>query len=150
MPYKISYMNKGEIVFTSYFGILTANDVYAAFDDRFLDIKRIKKMKTIIADFADVTESYLEDLDVPRLAGMYRRAASYNPDPEVLVVGIMPTDLLFGIGRMWEGLIYKIPWKEKIVHTREEARVFLEENATDVHPQVIIPEVLPQWAYEAL
>ncbi len=120
MPYEIAIENNGSRIITRYYGKLIMPEINAAYDERFTDIEKIKKYRLLINDYTDVSEVSTDGLDVPRLARAYLWASTHNS--EVVVVNVMPTDLEFGLGRMWEGYVSDMPWKENVVRTREEAR----------------------------
>ncbi len=126
MPYEISIENEGAKITTRYYGELTTAEIYAAYDERFTDSAKIKKYELIINDYTEVSGVMLDGLDVSRLAKTYLDAAIYKS--KVLVVSIMPTDLQYGLGRMWQGYAYEIPWEETIVRTRQEAFDWLAEK----------------------
>jgi len=126
MPYEISVENNGARIITRYYGKLIMPEIDAAYNERFTDIEKIKKYRLLINDFTDVSEVSTDGLDVPKLARYYLWASTHNPD--VVVVNIMPTDLEFGLGRMWEGYVSDMPWEENVVRTREEARCWLVEG----------------------
>lgn len=125
MPYEIKIEDDGAKIITRYFGLLTTADINAAYAERFTDVVKIKKCKVLLSDYSDVTETALDDVNVELLAATYKKASSFNPD--VVSVAIMPGDLLYGLGRMWEGYVHGICWKEKIVRTRAQAKAFIEE-----------------------
>ncbi len=126
MPYEITTEDNGSRIITRYYGKLTAAEVYAAYTERFTDIKKINQYKVLLNDYTDVTETVVSDVDVAKLAAIYTAAAMQNP--HVIAVSIMPTDLQFGLGRMWEGYIFEIPWEEIIVRTQQEATQWLAKK----------------------
>lgn len=72
-----------------------------------------------------MNETLVQNLDVQRLANIFREAAAINNN--IIYIGIMPTDLQFGLGRMWEAHSVETPFKEKIVRSRKDAQSFLNE-----------------------
>ena len=127
MPYEINIEGNGTKIITRYYGVLTISDIFAALEERFSDVERTRKCRIFLSDFTDVTETRLGDLDVRSLTVNYKEASSDNPD--VIAVAVVPRDLLYGLGRMWEVYVEStdIPWKVEIVRTREEAQALIDE-----------------------
>lgn len=126
MPYEIKIEDDGAKITTRYFGHLTTGDITSAYQERFTDIGRIKKLKILLSDYSDVTQIDLHDVDISSLAEFYKTASAYNR--KVVSVAIMPKDILFGLGRMWEAYVDGISWKAGIFRTKEEAQAFLQEH----------------------
>lgn len=125
MPYEIRLKNNGTTVATRYYGFLTTADIYEACEKRFTDIALVKKCRFLVSDYSDVTGTDLHDVDVRLLALFYKNASSHNAD--VVAITILPRDLLYGLGRMWEAHLDGIAWTEKVVRTREEAQAFMDQ-----------------------
>ena len=125
MAHETSIENDGSKVVTRYYGAINSSEVFMALKERFSDVEKTKKYKVVISDFTDVVESELHDFDVEKLERVFRQAASHNDD--MIYIGIMPSDLQFGLGRMWEdGYSHGVSLVKKIVRSREEASAFLE------------------------
>lgn len=125
MPYQIQISDEGREVLTTYYGIVTSSEMYDSFNERFLDIRKLEKMRIVCSDFSEVTDFSLQTVDVQKLAKICIGASNHNA--EITLVVIMPKDIEFGIGRMWEAYLDDIPWKVMIVRTREEAEAWLNK-----------------------
>ncbi len=123
MPFKIIEQNDGSKILTKYFGLLTTTDIENSYSERFTDPEKIKKYKFIISDYTEVSETNISDIDIKKLSRIYKEASLVNQN--VSVVAIMPTDLLFGLARMWQAYIDSIPWEHTVVRSLEEAESFL-------------------------
>ena len=126
MPFEITSSEDDSIVTTRYFGRLVGDDILDAYLSRYSDPARIKKYRFVIADYSDVTETLIDGVDVVRLAWIVLDAARINP--HVVLVSIMPEDLQFGLGRMWQGYTAKSPWKISVVRTKAEAESWIEKH----------------------
>ncbi len=125
MPFEIIIDKNGKRSVAKYFGELTASEILESIKERFSDIDKLKKFKIIIADYTDVTHFDTENADVRDYAEIYLKASAHNKD--VIMIGIMPTDLQFGLGRMWEAYAQGMPWPHQIFRSMGEARVWLKE-----------------------
>ena len=131
MSYEIIVEEDGAKIITRYYDVLTISDIFAALEERFSNMEMTMKGRIFLSDFTDVTEIHLDDLDLRNLTVDYEKASSHNPD--VIAVAIVPRDLLYGLGRMWEVYVDSkdIPWAVKIVRTKEEAQAFINEHNAD-------------------
>ena len=123
MPFEINVQGDGSKILTRYFGVLSTTDIEKSYIERFTDPDKIKKYKFIISDYTEVSETNISDIDIRKLSRIYKEASLVNQN--VSVVAIMPTDLLFGLARMWQAYVDSIPWKHAVVRSREEAESFL-------------------------
>lgn len=126
MPYEINVVENGTQIITRYFGFLSSDDIIESYKKRFSDVEMIVKYKLLLSDYTDVTKTNLSDLNVKFLGGMYLNASSYNSD--VIAIAILPQDLLYGLGRMWEVYVEDMHWEEYIFRSREEALNFMNKK----------------------
>ncbi len=127
MPYEIKSEDEGRVSKTRYYGVLTGDEILSSYRDRYADAQKLKKLRIVIADYSDVSKVDLDSLDVSRLAQIALEAARLNPD--ILLVAIMPDDLVYGLGRMWQGQTSQIGWKTCIARTQEEAEQWLAQQS---------------------
>jgi len=125
MPFMTTLDKNGQRSITRYFGDLTASEVLSSLKERFADIEKLKKLKIIIADYTEVIQFDTENADVRDYAEIYLKASVQNKD--VIMVGIMPTDQQFGLGRMWEAYAQDMPWQHRIFRSMDEAKEWLKE-----------------------
>lgn len=133
MPFSISLTNEGALVTTRYYGVLNADDLLQSYRQRYTDAEQIKKYRLLIADYSEVSRVDTDGLDVTVLAQMVVSASKINP--KVSLVSIMPDDLQFGLGRMWQGYTLDSNWKIGIVRTKAEADHWLEEHRVMSEPK---------------
>jgi len=126
MPHETVVDKDGTRAFTRYFGILTPSEIFAAAEERFADTEALRKLKLIIADFSEVELISIEKASMVNFAELYLEASKRNP--HVVIVGIMPADQQYGLGRMWEAYVQALPWPHRIVRSIEEAREWLRDQ----------------------
>lgn len=125
MPYETKLEGNGTVVVTNYYGTVTPSELYAAVIERFADSEKNKKYRAIIADFTDVTEAIYENLDVELPAELFKKMKPHLEN--IIYIAIMPSDMLFGMGRMWDGMhSYDLSLNTNIVRSRNEADALLE------------------------
>ena len=129
MPYEIKSEDEGRVSKTRYYGVLTGDEILSSYRDRYADAQKLKKLRIVIADYSDVSKVDLDSLDVSRLAQIALEAARLNPD--ILLVAIMPDDLVYGLGRMWQGQASPSGWKMYIARSREDAEVWLAQQGQE-------------------
>lgn len=124
MPYKKWYENDGTVVYTKYSGDLKYSEVRKAAYSRFADEKKFKLIKIMVVDFSEASMKNISTNDVQKDAYSTKQLADINGDIEL--IGIMPRDFDYGMGRMWQGYASSIPWHVHLVRSREEARDLLQ------------------------
>jgi hypothetical protein len=46
----------------------------------------------------------------------------------IVIAGVMPTDLEFGLGRMWQAYADETEWVSKTIRTRDEAENWIQQT----------------------
>lgn len=126
MPYKIEYVDNPCGVITKFFGLVTDDDIHKSCVDRTRSNELIEKLTYVLDDFTDVTEFTGTPEGVKNAASFAVKASELNKTIQYL--SIMPTDLLYGMSRMWIAYTEETQWERNIVRTREEAKQWLKEN----------------------
>lgn len=124
MASAVSFENDGSRVFVRYYGHVKSEDLYKAVQTRFVDPDKFKTFGVLVVDYSDVTELDIDDLDVKRLAEGYRKA-SQSVDG-VIVAAIAPSDLLYGLSRVWESNLEDIKWEHGVFRSYEEANEWID------------------------
>ncbi len=101
MPYKISKLNDEGGVQTTFYGKVTDEMLIESNKERLASTELIKSYRYFISDYTDVTDLSISNHTIRKIAQMAINASKLNEN--ILVVGILPNDLEFGLGRMWQG-----------------------------------------------
>jgi len=104
-------------------GVITADEVIRATADYYAH-ENWKKIDYVIADFSGVTQVIGASDSVRDLVKADERISSLIPELAIAVVA--PSDLLFGLSRMWEMLNQRIGWKLCVFRTRPEAEAWIK------------------------
>jgi len=126
MPYEITYLETDGGVYTKYYGIVTDSDIINSMKERFSSDDKVSSYRYAITDCTDVKKFDVSP-EVMKESGKISKKVS-NINKNIAVVAIMPTDLEFGMGRMWQAYSYETGWKTGIVRDKDEAEVWLKEN----------------------
>ncbi len=124
MPCDVSLENDGSRVFVRYYGRLTTDELYESARKRFADPQQLESFEVIMVDYSDVTEMEINDLNIKVLASCYSDASKLVSG--VIVAVICPSDLQYGLGRMWQGYIDDIHWEHMVFRTHDEANTWVE------------------------
>lgn len=128
MPYSITYNKDDGGVITNYFGIINGESIIDATKERFASTRDIKSYRYFLSDYTEVTDFNISSETVKKSAQLALKFSKINPHLHLVIV--MPTELKYGIARMWQGYANDdvTGWKTKVVKTRLEATKWIEEN----------------------
>ena len=126
MPYKVEFSEKPFGLITKFFGVVTDDELRQSCIDRTSSDEQIKKLAYILDDFSDVSDFAVTSEAVINAASFAVKASELNNNIKFL--SIMPTDLLYGMTRMWHAYTDETQWERNIVRTREEAEQWMKNN----------------------
>ena len=125
MPYQIVYSENPLGVVTTFSGIITDENLIQSCIDRALEEDILKDLIYIMDDFSSVSEFKVTSEGVKKCAEVSVAASMLNN--KIIHVAIMPSDLLYGMARMWQAYIDETGWTSNIVRSREDAEQWLQE-----------------------
>jgi hypothetical protein len=115
------------VVYTS-LGVLTGQDLLDTGEHFRLESRSNPKIRYVILDHSAIPEEKVDSVSLKVLAS--RVSDILEPTPEVLMAIVAPTDVLFGLSRMWETRAEQEGFITRVTRTREEATAWLEEELT--------------------
>lgn len=137
MPYEITYFETDGGVLTKYYGVVTDSDIINSMKERFSSDDKVSSYRYAMTDCSDVEKFEVSPEVMKESAETSKKVSIINKN--IVVVAIMPTDLEFGMGRIWQAYSYQTGWNTKIVRTRKEAedwlRNKLDRNLTFRNPE---------------
>lgn len=121
MNYTFSLSHDGKVIETKWIGELTGEIIAMGFDERNTWIEKNVK-ETPLVLLSDYSEADVEKVTAEglRLVASLFRGFEDNY-PGVLWISIMPTDLKFGLARMWQAYAEKIFSNTHVVRSRDDA-----------------------------
>ncbi len=134
MPYQIAYSDSDGGVITTYSGIVTDETVIESARERLSCGRKIESYRYFISDYTDVSKSTVTRSAVQISASLALEASKINKD--ILLVGVFPTDLGYGMGRMWQAYAAdeETGWKTKVVRSLAEAHIWIQKMLVSKSP----------------
>lgn len=126
MPYKIIYSENPNGVTTFFTGILTDQEIIQSCEDRIASEDKVRDLYFIKDDLLDVTEFRVSSETIQTCASFALKASEINK--RLVHVAIVPTDLVYGMARMWQAYSDGTNWNKNIFRNREEAEKWLTVN----------------------
>jgi hypothetical protein len=113
------------VVYTSS-DVLTGQDLFDADARLRVEITRHPELRYLLVDHSAIPD---EKVDTASLRALARQVGeNLGSIPEGLMAIVAPTDILFGLSRMWETLAAQPRLITRVTRTRAEATAFLKEE----------------------
>jgi hypothetical protein len=130
MPVEITDVDDGLGNLITATGVVT-DDEYVESCRRHLtqDPARFARYRFSLADFSQATRLDVSTEAIRQVVDLCIQAAEANADTVVAVV--VPTDLGFGLARMWEMLSSRTSWEIRVFREVEVARSWIEARLRD-------------------
>jgi len=125
MPYLISYQTDGGVL-TTYSGIVTDNDMFCCIKERTSSHDDLEKYRYFLSDFTDVDKFDVSSGAIKTIADLTVQASMVNES--LIIVVIVPTDLEYGMARMWSAYSDESNLRLYMARTKEEALKYLNEQ----------------------
>jgi hypothetical protein len=120
MYYSFSLSHDGKVIETKWFGKLTGEIIAKGFDDRDTWIEKNAKETPLV-----LLSDYFEAVEKVTAEGLRMAASRFrgfgDNYPEVHWISIVPTDLKFGLARMWQTYAEELISNTHVVRTRDDA-----------------------------
>ena len=87
-----------------------------------------------LCDLSQVEQIDINADEVAKIAEQDLKAAHKTQNQIVVVVAT--SDLIFGLGRMWQTLVEDSPLKAGVFRSMDEANKWIGENIVKVHPKI--------------
>jgi len=126
MSYDLEFLDDECGVITEYHGALTSEIIRKCTIERYASKERNENLKYILNDYTELISFDITSEDVITVAKMAVNVSKINKD--IVIVGIMPTDLEFGMGRMWQAYADETGWNSLVVRSRSEGEAWIEKQ----------------------
>ncbi|MCK5689199.1 hypothetical protein KAI87_08010 [Myxococcota bacterium] len=126
MPYEITYIDNDAGVVTRYFGIFSDDDQCQSLADKTVSEEKARGLRYSISDYTDVTKMEITPAGVAKNAHAAVKLSEINKD--LLVVLIVPSQLEYGMGRLFQARSDQSTWKTKLVRNRAQADEWINEQ----------------------
>jgi len=126
MAYVITFNENDGGVFTTYTGTVTDADMINSAKERLSLVENLNPIKYFFSNFTDVDNFKVTPSGIQTISTIATTASKINND--LLLVAIVPSDLEYGMGRMWQAYSDELNWKTYMARTKEEASEWLNKN----------------------
>ena len=121
MNYSFSLSHDGKVIETKWFGQLTGEIIAMGFDDRNTWIEKNAK-ETPLVLLSDYFEADVEKVTADGLRFVASRFRGFEDKyPGIHRISIVPTDLKFGLARMWQSYAEELFSNTHVVRSRDDA-----------------------------
>lgn len=126
MPYEVIFQKSDGGVITIYSGVVTDEDLLQSANSKCRSVERMMSYRYALTDCSNVTEFNVTTEAVIKNAEIAKSAFAINSN--ILFVAAVPTDLMFGLSRLWQVYADESDRHTKVVRSREEADIWLAER----------------------
>ena len=124
MPYKTEYLDGEGGVITTYWGTVTDDEVVNSGKEKTASLERVKAYRYLLTDLSNVDEYRVSTQGIEANAKIASQFHAINS--KVLLAFVLPTDVEFGMGRMWQAYADQAGVHSRVFRTRREADEWLK------------------------
>ena len=125
MNYSFSLSHEGKVIETKWFGKLTGQIIAKGFDDRNIWIEKNAE-ETPLVFLSDYAETDVKELTGDGLRFVASRFRGFEDMyPGVHWISIVPTDVKYGLARMWQSYAEEVFSNTHVVRSRDDAEKFI-------------------------
>lgn len=126
MPYKIEYLEEQSGIITTYWGVITDEDIYRSGREKSSQLEKIKTYRYALTDLSGVEKFDLTPEGIKDNAGISSDIFKVNDG--LLVAFVLPTVVEYGMGRIWQAYADHEGKRSQIFKTRSEAELWVTEK----------------------
>lgn len=126
MPYETEYREKDGGVITTYWGSVTDNDIIESGQNKLALIEKLKTYRYALTDLSRVDHFNLTSIGIQTNVNAASEIIRQNKD--LIVAFVLPTDVEYGMGRMWQAHADVYGIKSCVCRTRAEADAWINAN----------------------
>ena len=126
MNYELTFQDEEFGTITEYYGALTKEILFKCTKERYSSKNRNENYKYIINDYTNVTSIEISSDAVKIVAQMAIDVSKYNKN--IVIAGVTPSDLEFGLARMWQAYADETGWKSHVFRSRAEAEEWVKKE----------------------
>lgn len=123
MPYEITCLDAQGGMITIYWGIITDNDIINSGQEKYLLLDKLKSYRYAITDLSRVEQYKMTAKGIRSNVEMASKM--YKENQNLIVALVMPTDVEYGMGRMWQAYAEQYGIESFVCRTRTEAEEWI-------------------------
>ena len=125
MTIKINCIDDGKGIEIIASGCVTGDEIIEAHQEIY-STDNLKRQRYQIIDRTECSEYKVSTEDIERIAVIDKAASKSNPN--IVIAIIAPSDLQFGMSRVWEVYVEESKFKTKVFRNRITAEIWLKEQ----------------------
>lgn len=126
MPFPLEFLDDGRGVFEAGIGHVTGSEIIAATQAILAAGDKTSKLVYALVDLSQATNITVTADEMVMKTSLNKRFARLVRAAVVAIVA--PTELQFGVARMWEGMVQATEWTTQVFRTRTEAETWLRSE----------------------
>lgn len=107
-------------------GILTGEEFIEAIGSRYRPESDLRRRRYYLTDHSAVDRYELSREDIQQLSEITVAASLINPN--ICFASVAPSDLAYGLARMWQAYAEQLSWQMRMYRDRTEAEHWLREQ----------------------
>jgi hypothetical protein len=126
MPYTKAYVDHGKGLVKTGTGIVTGQEILTLALHDADDEEVVRGLHYGLLDFSAMIEMRVTAQDMMRIVAANRKIATLTQGGKVAVVS--PTDMSYGMSRLWHSLSVDFGWKSNLFRNRADAMSWLRKE----------------------
>jgi hypothetical protein len=126
MPFEFTVTEDPVGITTRFYGVVSDEDLIQSCYDRTQSSSLVSQLSYLLDDFSEVSEFVVTKEGVIKTAEFAVQLSHQNS--AVVYLSVVPTDLLYGMSRMWQAFTDETHWERQIFRSEEEARAWISDN----------------------
>jgi hypothetical protein len=143
LPYTRSLVDGGKGLIKTGVGVVTGEEVLAVARHDADKVEEILGLIYGLIDFSATTSLRLTASDMRQVVEANRRLAPLLPGGTATVAVVAPSQVSFGMARVWHTLSEDFGWKRNIFHDRASAIAWLRDTVPSGDDPVAFPTLNP-------
>ena len=129
MPLKCTFIENNGVLFHGT-GLVTGEEMINHKNDLYEKSDNDNQIEFQLCDFSNVEKVEITAKEVAILAEQDKQGSLMNPN--MLIAVVAGSDLMFGLGRMWQTLVDDSSFKAGVFRSLEEANSWIKQNVNKI------------------
>ena len=125
MPLNLEYIDDGRGIYVTLEGKVTLDDFKVGSSEAYSE-EHILNQNYQIIDFTSCSSFDLSSSDMLEIAKIDKKASEFNPNIKIAIIA--PSDLVFGMCRVYEAYADETGFDIMVLRTRQEAENWIQKK----------------------
>ncbi len=126
MPYEITYLDEVGGIITTYWGTIEDSDIIKSGQEKLLSLERLRSFRYSITDLSRVENFNLTSEGIQHNVDITAEIIKGNDG--IIVAFVLPSDVEYGMGRMWQSYGDTYGISSYVCRSRTEAEAWIRKN----------------------